>query len=67
VVNGQRVLQSASGIFLDWSKMHHTGNDFYVRQLRDMKGAFDFPINYEITSTNTAELRLACIGGALAS
>ncbi|WP_429454421.1 DUF2252 family protein [Paraburkholderia sp. 40] len=42
VVNGQRLLQSASDIFLGWSKMHHTGNDFYVRQLRDMKGAFDF-------------------------
>ncbi|MGF6936385.1 uncharacterized protein (DUF2252 family) [Paraburkholderia sp. UCT70] len=42
VVNGQRLLQSASDIFLGWSKLHHTGNDFYVRQLRDMKGAFDF-------------------------
>lgn len=42
VVNGQRLLQSASDIFLGWSNMHHTGNDFYVRQLRDMKGAFDF-------------------------
>lgn len=42
VVNGQRLLQSASDIFLGWSKMQHTGNDFYVRQLRDMKGAFDF-------------------------
>ncbi|MFP4891048.1 DUF2252 domain-containing protein [Paraburkholderia sp. EG304] len=42
VVSGQRLLQSASDIFLGWSKMHHTGNDFYVRQLRDMKGAFDF-------------------------
>jgi uncharacterized protein (DUF2252 family) len=42
VVNGQRMLQSASDIFLGWSKMQHTGNDFYVRQLRDMKGAFDF-------------------------
>ena len=42
VVIGQRLLQSASDIFLGWSKMHHTGNDFYVRQLRDMKGAFDF-------------------------
>lgn len=41
VVNGQRMLQSASDIFLGWSKMHHTGSDFYVRQLRDMKGAFD--------------------------
>ena len=42
VVNGQHLLQSASDIFLGWSKMRHTGNDFYVRQLRDMKGAFDF-------------------------
>lgn len=42
VVTGQRLLQSASDIFLGWSKMRHTGNDFYVRQLRDMKGAFDF-------------------------
>jgi len=42
VVGGQRLLQSASDIFLGWSKMRHTGNDFYVRQLRDMKGAFDF-------------------------
>ncbi|MCP3705585.1 DUF2252 domain-containing protein [Paraburkholderia sp. CNPSo 3274] len=42
VVNGQRLLQSASDIFLGWSKMQHSGNDFYVRQLRDMKGAFDF-------------------------
>lgn len=42
VVDGQRLLQSASDIFLGWSKMRHAGNDFYVRQLRDMKGAFDF-------------------------
>lgn len=42
VVNGQRLLQSASDIFLGWSSVRVTGNDFYVRQLRDMKGAFDF-------------------------
>jgi uncharacterized protein (DUF2252 family) len=41
VIFGQRLLQSASDIFLGWSKMQHSGNDFYVRQLRDMKGAFD--------------------------
>jgi len=41
VVNGQRLLQSASDIFLGWSTMRGTGSDFYVRQLRDMKGAFD--------------------------
>ncbi len=42
VVNGQRLLQSASDIFLGWSRIRGAGNDFYVRQLRDMKGAFDF-------------------------
>ncbi|WP_183036699.1 DUF2252 domain-containing protein [Cupriavidus sp. UME77] len=42
VVTGQRLLQSASDIFLGWSKSRLTGIDFYVRQLRDMKGSFDF-------------------------
>jgi uncharacterized protein (DUF2252 family) len=35
VVNGQRLLQSASDIFLGWST--EGGCDYYVRQLRDMK------------------------------
>ncbi|MDN0077614.1 DUF2252 domain-containing protein [Crenobacter sp. SG2303] len=42
VVHGQRLLQSASDLFLGWSRAHMTNSDFYVRQLRDMKGAFDF-------------------------
>jgi len=41
VATGQRLLQSATDIFLGWAKMRSTGDDFYVRQLRDMKGAFD--------------------------
>ncbi len=36
VVVGQRVVQSASDIFLGWTRGRH-GRDFYVRQLRDMK------------------------------
>jgi uncharacterized protein (DUF2252 family) len=36
VVTGQRLMQSASDIFLGWSSGLH-GQDFYVRQLRDMK------------------------------
>jgi uncharacterized protein (DUF2252 family) len=36
VVSGQRLMQSASDIFLGWSS--EAGHDFYVRQLRDMKG-----------------------------
>lgn len=35
VVVGQRIMQSASDIFLGWT--HANGRDFYVRQLRDAK------------------------------
>jgi uncharacterized protein (DUF2252 family) len=35
VVQGQRLMQSASDVFLGWARMHD--RDFYVRQLRDMK------------------------------
>jgi hypothetical protein len=40
VVVGQRVMQSASDIFLGWARSP-TGNDFYVRQLRDQKLSID--------------------------
>lgn len=40
VVIGQRLMQSASDIFLGWSR-GPGGRDFYVRQLRDMKMAPD--------------------------
>jgi len=40
VVIGQRLMQSASDIFLGWSR-GPAGRDFYVRQLRDMKVAAD--------------------------
>lgn len=36
VVVGQRLMQSASDIFLGWTRGRH-GRDFFVRQLRDMK------------------------------
>jgi uncharacterized protein (DUF2252 family) len=35
VVQGQRLMQSASDVFLGWSRMRD--RDYYVRQLRDMK------------------------------
>jgi uncharacterized protein (DUF2252 family) len=40
IVTGQRLMQSASDIFLGWARGPH-GRDFYVRQLRDMKLAPD--------------------------
>jgi uncharacterized protein (DUF2252 family) len=40
VVEGQRLLQPAPDIFLGWGRLSRGGPsvDFYVRQLRDMKG-----------------------------
>ena len=35
VVSGKRLVQSASDIFVGWGSLH--GNDYYVRQFRDMK------------------------------
>ncbi len=39
VVEGQRLMQSASDLFLGWSHIPDIGSDFYVRQLRDCKTA----------------------------
>jgi len=40
VVIGQRLLQATPDIFLGWFQI--SGGDFYVRQLRDMKGGVEF-------------------------
>ncbi len=40
VVAGQRIIQSASDIFLGWMRLGD-GKDFYVRQLRDTKVKLD--------------------------
>lgn len=39
VVVGQHLIQEASDLFLGFSRLR--GRDFYVRQLRDMKFAYD--------------------------
>jgi hypothetical protein len=42
VVEGQRVMQAASDLFLGWMKGRQTaGRHFYWRQLRDVKGSAD--------------------------
>jgi uncharacterized protein (DUF2252 family) len=43
VVAGQRLIQGSTDIFLGWFNMD--GIDYYVRQLRDMKGGFEFDAN----------------------
>ncbi|HEX6876378.1 MAG TPA: DUF2252 domain-containing protein, partial [Nocardioidaceae bacterium] len=39
VVQGQRLMQATSDIFLGWSRGAEAGRSFYWRQLRDMKGS----------------------------
>lgn len=39
VVQGQRTIQAASDMFLGWKRS--AGHDYYVRQLKDMKGTVD--------------------------
>ncbi len=41
VVNGQRLMQAASDIFLGWTKGVEEDRWFYFRQLRDMKASAD--------------------------
>ena len=41
VVQGQRMMQAVSDIFLGWTKGAEEGRYFYWRQLRDMKGSTD--------------------------
>jgi uncharacterized protein (DUF2252 family) len=61
VVVGQRLMQSASDIFLGWSKGPR-GRDFYVRQLRDMKVSADI----ESQSPQVMRLYARLCGQALA-
>jgi uncharacterized protein (DUF2252 family) len=46
VVIGQRIMQSASDIFLGWTRGPRN-NDFYVRQLRDQKVSIDLTSSSE--------------------
>jgi hypothetical protein len=49
-VRGQQYVQAASDIFLGWGRINEI--DFYVRQLRDMKGSV------EVSLMNPARLSL---------
>ena len=61
VVNGQRLMQAANDLFLGWAS-YKRGHDFYLRQLRDMKGS----VNIEaMSATNLIDYAELC-GWALA-
>jgi uncharacterized protein (DUF2252 family) len=55
VVEGQRYMQAASDIFLGWVR-GDGGRDFYVRQLKDMKGSADIETIEPIGLTAYARL-----------
>lgn len=55
VVNGYRIMQSASDIFLGWAK-GKLGRHFYVRQLRDMKLSAMVELFDPVTMTQYAEV-----------
>jgi uncharacterized protein (DUF2252 family) len=59
VITGKRLLQSATDIFVGWGSLH--GNDYYVRQFRDMK----IIPSTELIAPRLAEFATAC-GGTLA-
>ena len=56
VVEGQRLIQAASDIFLGWTHDPVTDVDYYVRQLWDMKGKLDTQLMNERSLTLFAEL-----------
>jgi hypothetical protein len=59
VINGKRLIQSATDIFVGWGSLY--GRDYYVRQFRDMK----IIPNVELIGPRLVEFATAC-GKALA-
>ncbi|HTQ91684.1 MAG TPA: DUF2252 domain-containing protein [Streptosporangiaceae bacterium] len=56
VVQGQRMMQAASDIFLGWTRGVDTSRHFYWRQLRDMKGSALVELMAPVTLTYYAQL-----------
>jgi len=59
IVQGQRLMQAASDIFLGWAAMDGDGQrrEFYVRQLRDMKASYKLE---QFDATDLVEYAEAC-------
>jgi len=56
VVQGQRMMQAASDIYLGWTKGLDARRNFYWRQLRDMKGSVDIETMVPLGLTAYARL-----------
>jgi uncharacterized protein (DUF2252 family) len=62
VVQGQRLMQAASDIFVGWTKGVEAGRHYYWRQLRDMKGS----AQVEVMSPAALEVYAGFCGWTLA-
>jgi uncharacterized protein (DUF2252 family) len=62
VVTGQRLIQGSPDILLGWGLLNDT--HFYVRQLRDMKGSYEF--DPKTTTRKGMEIYCGLCGWALA-
>ena len=56
VVQGQRMMQAASDIYLGWTKGVEPNRHFYWRQLRDMKGSVDVELMMPVGLTFYARI-----------
>jgi uncharacterized protein (DUF2252 family) len=56
VVEGQRMMQASSDIFLGWTKGLDVRRHFYWRQLRDMKGSAEVELMAPFTLTHYAQI-----------
>jgi uncharacterized protein (DUF2252 family) len=56
VVQGQRMMQAASDIYLGWTRGLDVRRTFYWRQLRDMKGSADIEAMIPLTLTAYARM-----------
>jgi len=56
VVQGQRMMQASSDIFLGWTKGLDVRRNFYWRQLRDMKGSALVELMAPVTLTYYAQI-----------
>jgi uncharacterized protein (DUF2252 family) len=63
VVAGQRLMQAASDVFLGWSSGPE-GGEYYVRQLRDMKGSVDVDVMTPEELAEYAKLCAECLARA---
>ncbi len=62
VVEGQRLMQTVSDIFLGWTTSRYTNNHYYWRQLKDWKGSQ----NVEKTNSKGMEVYAVLTGRTLA-